>query len=126
MQDQASDTRRTEGRYKVPITTRDLCAANVHIIKRDPFAAATLYRITADSLRCKEIGVSHTANEGIKKLMARSADLAIVGLALPDMDGIDLVRELHASALASNVLVISGRTDEVLSLSVLPMRWPLR
>jgi len=49
-----------------------------------------------------------------RRELARAVpDLVVLDLGLPDMDGIDLCRELRASAPATAILMLTARQDEV-------------
>lgn len=41
------------------------------------------------------------------------ADLVVLDLGLPDIDGLDVAREIRASGLAVPILILTARTDEV-------------
>jgi len=44
---------------------------------------------------------------------ASGADIVVLDLGLPDMDGLDVAREIRASGLTVPVLVLTARADEV-------------
>ena len=44
---------------------------------------------------------------------ADGADLVVLDLGLPDMDGLDVAREIRSMGLAVPVLILTARTDEV-------------
>ncbi len=44
---------------------------------------------------------------------ASSADLVVLDLGLPDMDGLDVARAIRAQGLSTPVLVLTARADEV-------------
>lgn len=54
---------------------------------------------------------AHTGAQGLAQAATRLADLVIVDLALPDMDGIEVIRELRAWS-AMPVIVLSARNRE--------------
>jgi two-component system KDP operon response regulator KdpE len=55
---------------------------------------------------------AETGHQGLTEAATRKPDLVILDLGLPDLDGVDFIRELRTwSALP--VIVLSARTDEV-------------
>lgn len=45
--------------------------------------------------------------------MASAADIVILDLGLPDMDGLDVARSIRAEGLVTPILVLTARADEV-------------
>lgn len=63
---------------------------------------------------------ARTASEFKRKLKHQNPELCIVDLGLPDIDGMDLVREIKASSSAG-VLILTGRShvsDKVMGLEI--------
>lgn len=58
-----------------------------------------------------EVVTAASAREALDLLMQRTPDLVIIDLTLPDIDGIDLCRQLR-SWLATPIMVLSVRDDE--------------
>jgi DNA-binding response OmpR family regulator len=61
-----------------------------------------------------------TAHDALRLMAAKSPDLAIVDLGLPDRDGLDLLREVRGSEVAASrldprlpVIVLTGRAGEL-------------
>lgn len=54
----------------------------------------------------------HTAAETIAALQISPARLAIVGLTLPDKDGLDVLLEINRERLANKILAVVDRWDE--------------
>jgi len=54
---------------------------------------------------------SATCNEGIMMCISHRPDLVILDLGLPDMDGLEFIREIRKSANMP-IVVLSARTDE--------------
>ncbi|MBF0152991.1 MAG: two-component system response regulator KdpE [Magnetococcales bacterium] len=55
---------------------------------------------------------AETGKQGLMEVATRRPDLAIIDLGLPDMDGVDLIRDLRAWCNIP-VLILSARTDEI-------------
>ncbi len=99
-------------------TTAAATSALVFVIEDD----ADVARLVVDAL--KSFGYAtesfHTAASALHRLGAHRPDLCIVDLGLPDMDGIELVRQI---TLACNcgVLILTGRghpVDRVMGLEL--------
>ncbi|MGF6725224.1 two-component system KDP operon response regulator KdpE [Paraburkholderia sp. GAS41] len=82
----------------------------------------TIVVIDSDKIICRFIRASLTASgmrvfdastgaEGLSQAATRLADLAIIDLALPDMDGLEVIRELRGWS-AIPVIVLSARSRE--------------
>jgi DNA-binding NarL/FixJ family response regulator len=90
-------------------------ASGIHhlaIIKWDRLAAAGIRDHAAVAYPRARFSLSHTGADALAALRHEAPDLALVGLTLPDMDGLDLLADLVHEKLARRVLVISGRRDE--------------
>ncbi|WP_317203846.1 response regulator transcription factor [Janthinobacterium sp.] len=90
----------------------------VYLVEDDPEVA----RVVDMTLRDFgfEVQVSRSAAELLRNIERRAPDLCIVDLGLPDMDGMDLVRELQAKH-ACGILILTGRDyagDRILGLEL--------
>jgi DNA-binding response OmpR family regulator len=83
---------------------------------------AATRRFLADNLAADgyEPLVAQSAADGRRAIAAAPPDLAIIDLALPDRDGLDLLRELRESSVSGGgldselpVLILSGRASEL-------------
>jgi DNA-binding NarL/FixJ family response regulator len=59
-----------------------------------------------------EISIHHTADDGLRTLREKPAELALAGLTFPDIDGFELLAVLRADRLVRRILVVSARRDE--------------
>ena len=64
---------------------------------------------------------AETGGQGLAQAATRRPDLVIVDLGLPDMDGIDVIRELRAWSTLP-VIVVSARTREEHKVAALNAR----
>lgn len=67
-----------------------------------------------------EVECFHTGASAVRRMQARRPDLCIVDLGLPDMDGIDLVRQISQQS-QSGLLILSGRghlADRIMGLEL--------
>jgi DNA-binding NarL/FixJ family response regulator len=59
-----------------------------------------------------DVAVAQTAGAALDEFRARQAHLGIIGLSLPDLDGLDLIRQVMEARRVFRVLVVSARRDE--------------
>jgi DNA-binding response OmpR family regulator len=59
-----------------------------------------------------QVQVAHTIADGLARLRQLKADLIILDLALPDGDGLDLMRRLRAAGDATLILVLTAKTRQ--------------
>ncbi|MDQ1456639.1 MAG: hypothetical protein QOH28_2259 [Actinomycetota bacterium] len=76
---------------------------------------ATIGRSLEQALQAQGYQVTLAANgTSARRAFARLVpDLVVLDLGLPDMDGVDLCRELRASAPAVSILVLTARQEEI-------------
>src|SRR5207302_9898021 len=76
---------------------------------------ATIGRSLEQSLRAQGYTVFLAADgESARRLFADAVpDLVVLDLGLPDVDGLDLCRELRASAPSASILVLTARDEEI-------------
>ncbi|WP_159805755.1 response regulator transcription factor [Cellulomonas citrea] len=81
----------------------------VLLAEDDPAIAEPLARaLSREGYDVKVQGTGQGAIDG-----ASSADLVVLDLGLPDMDGLDVARAIRAQGLSTPVLVLTARADEV-------------
>ncbi|MFP3714857.1 response regulator transcription factor [Isoptericola variabilis] len=82
---------------------------HVLLAEDDPAIAEPLARaLTREGY---DVVVQGTGQGAIEN--ATTADIVVLDLGLPDMDGLDVARELRGSGLAVPILVLTARADEV-------------
>ncbi|WP_125774524.1 response regulator transcription factor [Antribacter gilvus] len=82
---------------------------HVLLAEDDPAIAEPLARaLTREGY---DVVVQGTGKGAIEN--ASGADIVVLDLGLPDMDGLDVAREIRASGLTVPVLVLTARADEV-------------
>jgi DNA-binding response OmpR family regulator len=82
---------------------------HVLLAEDDPAIAEPLARaLTREGY---DVVVQGTGQGAIEN--AATADIVVLDLGLPDMDGLDVARELRGSGLAVPILVLTARADEV-------------
>ena len=55
---------------------------------------------------------SHSGREALRAMRQGAADLVVLDLGLPDMDGLDVICEARKEGLAVPIIVLSSRNDE--------------
>ncbi|TJY41042.1 response regulator transcription factor [Cohnella pontilimi] len=58
-----------------------------------------------------EVTTAHDGAEGLKQLMARQADLVILDVMMPHVDGWEVCRRLREAGIVSPVLMLTARDD---------------
>jgi len=74
------------------------------IVEPDPLSARLLQVTLADENY--EIDVATTGREALSKIVARPPAVVLLELALPDMNGVDLITSLKASPSTRDIVVI--------------------
>lgn len=80
----------------------------VLLVEDDPAISEPLAR--AFSREGYSVRVHGTAKSGLAEV--EEADLIVLDLGLPDMDGLDVAREIRARGLETPILILTARTDE--------------
>ena len=85
--------------------------SRVLLVEDDP----TIGRSLDQSLRAQGYDVTLAADgESARRAFAKGIpDLVVLDLGLPDVDGLDLCRELRASAPGVSILVLTARDEEI-------------
>lgn len=94
----------------------DAAAARILVIDDEP----QIRRFLAISLRAQGYQVSEAATgaEGLESLATRGADVVVLDLGLPDLDGIEVLQDLRAWSSVP-VMVLSVRANEAQKVAAL-------
>ena len=94
----------------------DAAAARILVIDDEP----QIRRFLAISLRAQGYRVSEAATgaEGLESLATRGADVVVLDLGLPDLDGIEVLQDLRAWSCVP-VMVLSVRANEAQKVAAL-------
>jgi two-component system, OmpR family, response regulator len=90
------------------------------LVVEDNHATAALIQDTL-SLQSHDIQLAHTAGAGLRMVETNSYELIILDLALPDLDGLEVCRQLRAMGVKSSILMLTGRggvTEKIKGLDV--------
>ena len=84
----------------------------VVIAKRSQLALDQI--AAAVSAACGPVALAYcpTAAIALEAVRERPADLGVLGLSLPDMDGLDLLKRIEEEGRVARILIVSGRRDE--------------
>ncbi len=80
----------------------------VLLIEDDPAISEPLAR--AFGREGYDVRMHGTASGGLSEV--EGADLVVLDLGLPDMDGLDVAREIRSRGLETPILILTARTDE--------------
>jgi len=86
-------------------------AISVAIIEDDPVVSRYLSNMILGSPLCQLAGVAANKNQAETIIAANTADIYLVDLGLPDVSGIDLMRQIRISCPAAKSMVLSSLGD---------------
>lgn len=90
---------------------------NILIIEDSPTLALT-YReyLKPLDITCR---IAETGKEALEKISARTPTVILLDLKLPDMDGIDILKQLQANKTASRVIVITAHGSVTIAVDAM-------
>lgn len=86
-------------------------ADRILVVEDDPTIAQHLER--ALLAQGHEVRLAATGHAGREEAATRPPDLVLLDLGLPDMDGVELCRELRAGGSTATIVVLTARTREI-------------
>lgn len=86
--------------------------ANIYIVEDNPLMQRMMCEIINRIPDLQVCGVAATAQEALDQIPAISVELALIDVSLPDMNGIDLVKTLHARQPTLACLMLSGHQEQ--------------
>ncbi|HEY3357971.1 MAG TPA: response regulator transcription factor [Polyangia bacterium] len=87
-------------------------AYDIGIVEDDTKVRETLARLLADDHGLRVVFEAGTAEEALERLEESPADLVIVDLGLPGMDGIEFLRRAAVASPATQCMVLTVYADE--------------
>lgn len=85
---------------------------SVAVVEDDPYFQALFSQLIGESTVCHLAGIAASGGEGMRLAEESTADVYIVDLGLPDMDGLDLIPLIKQKRPTSDVMVITALGDE--------------
>ncbi|MBC7369574.1 MAG: response regulator transcription factor [Undibacterium sp.] len=82
------------------------------VVKGDRLRAAVIAEAAREACPAGEVIVCHSAADAVVVFGAEPAALGLIGLDLPDRDGLDLVALAGRERWCGRLMVVSGRSDE--------------
>lgn len=80
----------------------------IYIVEDHPLMRET-YRILVDSAADMEVcGIAPTATDALREIPELNPDLILVDLSLPDINGYELLKQIHALMPGLLALIVSG------------------
>lgn len=86
-------------------------AANIYIVEDHPLMQRMLREVVNRLPNLYVSGVAASAQEALEQIPPTGIDLVLVDVSLPDLNGIELVRALHAQQPALPCLMLSGHQE---------------
>ena len=86
-------------------------ADRVLVVEDDPTIARHLER--ALLAQGHEVDVAATGHAGLARAAAWEPDLVLLDLGLPDVDGVEVCRDLRAGGSTAAIVVLTARTEEI-------------
>ncbi|SEK21522.1 DNA-binding response regulator, NarL/FixJ family, contains REC and HTH domains [Roseateles sp. YR242] len=83
----------------------------VAIIEDDPMILKRLIDVISSSTLCEVVAVGKNRTEAVAAILANRADLYVVDLGLPDVDGVDLIRLIAEKCREARSVVVSTFAD---------------
>lgn len=85
---------------------RQMTSGAILLVEDTP-SLARLYNqyLKGEGLAVKTVGTGH---EALQEIMAETPDLILLDLRLPDMDGLEILKEIRANEVAADVVVITA------------------
>lgn len=95
----------------LPIETIPNMSIAVAIIEDDPFIRKSLCDVINTSTLCAIVGTAGHRSEAMALIAENKADVYVVDLGLPDVDGIELLSLIKANCLNARSMVLSTLGD---------------
>ena len=118
---QAADIQQSR-EARSPASSRPPSAESVLVVEDDPTDAAILeLHLAQDATVTRTVDVVNRLDRALLQLRARTYDVAIVDLSLPDARGLDAVSHMRRAAPDTAIIVHSGHEDDGMALHALQL-----
>lgn len=81
------------------------------LIVDDEQEILNVYRYFFDK-RGFHVEVAHNGREGLEKLRTRKFEVAIVDLKMPEMDGIEMIRQANTEGIDTEMIILTGHGEK--------------
>jgi two-component system KDP operon response regulator KdpE len=88
-------------------------AAPLKVLVVDDEPAIRRFLRTSLTAHGYQVSEAETGNAALEGLRRRAADVLVLDLGLPDIDGLDIIARLRAEGSAMPIVVLSSRSDEI-------------
>lgn len=92
----------------------DVVCRSVFIVDESPCVLAGIKSMIGTEKDLKVVGAAETGRAAIEGIRRAEPDLIVMDLFVPDMGGIDLLKELHAQFPVTRTLVLTFKEDTAL------------
>lgn len=86
-------------------------AISIYLVEDHPLIQRVLHEALHRLLKLHVCGVATTAHEALTQIPGQCVDLVLVDVSLPDMNGIELVKLLHAQQPTLPCVMLSGHQE---------------
>ena len=86
---------------------------SVLIVDDDPMVAMINEQYVCKNKQFKVIGSCRNGNEALSFLEKTPADLVILDVYMPDMDGVETLKQIRAKKISSEVIMVTAANDVV-------------
>lgn len=84
---------------------------NIYIVEDHPLVQRILSEVLKRLLKMHVAGMATSGQEALNQLPIQWVDLVLVDVSLPDMDGIDLVKQLHRQRPSLPCVMLSAHQE---------------
>lgn len=103
--------RRTNLRWGFQIVMEALYMSKTILVVEDELSIATLLKYNLEKSGFKVL-LAHDGKKGLELALNQSPDLILLDLMLPELDGMEVCKELRSSRVNTPIIMLTARDDE--------------